>query len=409
MSAADPDANFANFVPFKVTYLPGKYVIQALDPPLNFLALDSCGLPTRYFGNYQSLWDGYAINWSLCDYNQSFGVSGSPIPDYPTLCTLLQSNRVAGPCENSMSGVATVNNSSDPGVGLKDTTNSTATDIYIKRLASATSALTLTDNATNVTFDLTLPNPDDINFQVADTTGAGGNNIQTVTNADRTSGLAASPGLSQFFSDTETQILCNRVTLPSIPNSSTSYIMYVDTTDDNKLSYGAAPSSSSPLNWSGSATSGSTRTSPATGTLVNVAVDGGYFPSLGTTMYCTAVFDGDATTTDPVEGSVQLFGTTINNVLDGILQSNGATQWTVEMTVMYISGPVASATISYTIKAFSNGTASGASLSSYCKTGTIVANLDIGGLCGVSLSARNGSTVTYTGRYMKVYIVTNYP
>ena len=110
MTSQDPDSSFAAHVPFKIVFLPGYYVIEALSPPLNYLAISGCTLPTRYYGVFKSTWAGYYIDWSLCDYTQSFGVPSNPIPDYITLCNLLQSHRVPGPCDPvTMPGANPVN------------------------------------------------------------------------------------------------------------------------------------------------------------------------------------------------------------------------------------------------------------------------------------------------------------
>ena len=104
MSSADPYLNFAFHTPFKVRQLPGRYVIESLQSPGNIITINNCTLPDRYYGNYQSSWNEFPINWYYCDYTQSFGVPNSPIPDFITLCNLLLANRIPGPCQTSMSG-----------------------------------------------------------------------------------------------------------------------------------------------------------------------------------------------------------------------------------------------------------------------------------------------------------------
>lgn len=196
-SYIDPDANFCARVPFEVAYLPGAYVLQSLNPPYNSVSFDNKTFPTRYYYAGKSNWDQYLVDWSLCDYHLSFGVTLSTPPDYLTLCNLLLSRRIPGFDEGGGAmpgtGVQSVESSGGPGIGLIDDALSSETGIVLRTIDSDDDTITLTDHSSHINATVNI-------YSLARPTPSSPYYLSFLSDAASTASVSATTDVLQLFS-----------------------------------------------------------------------------------------------------------------------------------------------------------------------------------------------------------------
>lgn len=444
-----PVQNFAQYEHYTIFGFPGVYVFQSINYPEQELQFDNTTLPQRFASGGQAEWNGIIVNFGLCDWVTSFGAPNNNLPSDQQIDIYLQTLFIPGPGQsmgtltavlpaaglgvsivdtvdstpttayiknliagtnvtitstntnatiNSSGVIETFSNSVDPGEGLKDTTNSTATDIFIKRLETANSMLTINNNTTNLELEVV-----DILGLVPSTTFPGSYFVSRISNEDSTSLIVcANPpdptlqivcGNNQILFDTlsdsatiSSQLLINDVKFirfPAIPGASfpaggDSQLMYFNPTSF-EITHG-------PFNlfWA-----------------TNVpVVDGGVPPALlqgvnipGDTLFAADTslhFIAFGTAALPIVSELRLM---INGSTRSSMASTIAlTDWKVESYITYISGPPAAATL----RAIT--TVTGPSLSRYFVSAPFVENLTA--VMTIAVQHFSGLTV-FTGIYTK--------
>jgi hypothetical protein len=356
-----------------------------------------------------------------CTFN-STGTQSYDFPDAPTCLELAFSEEtsvfslIGG--ESSPTGIVeTVQDSSGGGVGLKDTTNSTAADIYIKNLVAG-SNVTLTPADETVTIAAS-----GVVETVADSSGGGvglkdtvnstatdillknlvaGSNV-TLTPADETITVAASgvvetvadssgggEGLKDTVNSTATAIL-----LKNLVAGSNITLTPSATAIEIAASGGSSPTTISNL------TAGSL-VDPNVGTLHTLTIPGNSFTTLGQTIYYRSNMTYSSSITGDPYFTLLAFGTTCVDSSAGTVFTGG-TNVTFDLAVTWVSGAAATATLYYMVTVGSNF----GSTASYTLCGSITGSIDLTAsqTIRIDLLDRDTWTGTATTNVSKAFIL----